>query len=164
MSTYKHFNFNSYVAVAILDDCRFSEIFCYFRHQIRREECHEVMEEPSGGLARLHGTGSAEHDRELFERAISALRPLIEAGLVVIGKQRHQKKTSFGHYEIDEPTRSPADSISRLRDEYEREGREHIDYVWVVAATELGWGWANRLVSGMAMDVFQAERADFFSV
>lgn len=171
MKNYRYFNFRSFTAQAVQDDGLFDELFGFFYREINRERMQDAACNPGRPFVRVgFGCKDPVVNREVFERTLYGLKPLMEEGLVVIGRSiQRKKKTSFGFIELDDCDRPIEEMIADVRKDYDTPSDsslytelDNVGVNWSVQATTKGWAWANELMDSIPKEIFDAEDDDYF--
>lgn len=158
--------------MTVLDDGLFDELYSFFYREMENERVHANSQAIGSASSVRIGWWNEDQrvDREVFERTLLGLTPLMEEGLVEIGVVTQRiRRTSFGFCEIDHPRRPISETLAAIRKDYDERGGEgeanghnDVGVVWNVQATTAGWEWANKLMSSIPMDVFNKEQGDFY--
>jgi hypothetical protein len=178
MKEYKYFTFRNFVALNVVDDMYFVDPVGFWRQAKKWElGCAGRVRPPDGSDS--SGTLPDSYYKDLreritpeaFERCLKGLLPLMEEGLIVIGKGDSGEKTSYGYYAVKQPEGTIHDAIQAAREDFAKYQRREFDvenryvdfeHTWMIQATAKGWEWANRQIALMDNTEYHREQDDFF--
>jgi hypothetical protein len=170
MKNYKYFTFRNFVAVNVVEgDMHFVDSIGFWR----RAKILEIQQAGldghpiEGGFTFPLSNADLRLLREritpaAFEKSLQELEPLMEEGLIVIGEDESQRRTSFGHRALISPEGNACDVIKAAREAFAKDKDDICQWSWMIQATTKGWEWANSIDREIPTEEFRKEWADFY--
>jgi hypothetical protein len=172
MNHYKYFNFHNFVAINVDDDFFVGGAMGFWvqaKVLERRMTC-------LNGLVTGYVYPRSEDELDAlidelnpsaFEKTMEELLPLMEEGLIVIGKSGdfHGPKTSYGYAAVQQPAGTFYDAVVAARAEFQKNQKVNSDFEWswMIQATTKGWEWAKDRKKLIDFAVYNEEDRHFYS-